>query len=1129
MAARRVHAFPCLRLLLCAVAFLGLRRISPTAARGKDYLAHGALLDRTPEAARALDSLGHWLCVRPNGALTRSTRIHQPQVLLLLLLAGDVSSNPGPCPSCLRCDRAIHGSVAALQCDKCDAWLHRKCELLSLRSYRRLSSTSEKWYCGTCQLPAFDDSLFPSPAPQCCTPKLDPVTVRAPSHGHPDANLAVWFSNVRSVKNKLLDFQVLVASSPQTVFAICETWLDPSVPDGLLVDTTRHVVHRKDREGRGGGGVMFVTPRHLACRRRRDFEVDGLEALFVEIAHKRGKVLLGCVYCPPATRAVSYNLLSDTLERIVVNSYLNISILGDFNAHVDWTDISAPIPSAPHDDALLDVMEANGFIQVCDEPSYCLNAQKASFLDLAFITNPALVSSCSLEPSLDGSDHKAIHLESLLSLPKFGRHARKVKLFSQIDVAHLNNLVHLAPWVIATDELQSASDAYDNWLDLVSAIEKECVPTKTATGRQRSPWITENILRLSRQKRKLFRRAKKTHNSDHINQARQAQRDLKKAIYTSHRSYVETIAQKAIKSPKLFWSYVNRQRKSSSPPEFTVGGAILHSPHAVAELFSAQFSSAWTVPGTQKTADTLPPPHVVPLENVEINADDVIEAVRHLKPSQSAGPDGVHPMLLKAGSERLSTVLARLFTNFLQAGSVPHQWKLALITPVHKGNGAPTSSVASYRPISTTSIVCRTMERILNKRLLQHLEQHSLLSPCQHGFRPGRSCESALASTVHMLSSSLDERVPCQLLQLDFKQAFDRVDHIILRQKMSKMGITGCLMNWISDFLLDRSQRVIFQGAVSTSKQVLSGIPQGSVLGPTLFNIFINDVTSSLQCTPLLYADDLTIIHPAQSPIHYQQLQDDLNTVHTWSIENRLPLNIKKCTSTLISTSRGLITEQPSFLLNGVVLPVVDRTRLLGVTIDPKLTFAVHIGEVTSRARRLLGFVLRVTRGTGPGTLRHLYTALVLPHLEYCASVWDPPQTALTASLESVQRRAAYSVLRRQASPGLPRYRDLPTQELLKMVGWSPLALRRQVASLRLLASTLLPSNSTLSLVGNLRHTRSGGLQPLFGRTVRHRNSFLIRTTALWRSLPTQLTQCPPQEKDDIKAWCAEALDFLRQ
>ncbi|XP_040077804.1 uncharacterized protein LOC120849653 [Ixodes scapularis] len=582
-------------------------------------------------------------------------------------------------------------------------------------SYRRLSSSEEEWYCGACQLPAFDDELFPTcptPASRGSDPTRDPVIANATPHGQPQANLAVWFLNVRSVKNKLLDFQALVESSGDTVFALCETWLDPSVPDGLLVDTARHVVHRKDRAGRSGGGVMFVVPRHLICRRRQDLEVAGLESLFIEIAHKRGKVLFGCVYCPPSTRVAAYHLLNDALERVAVSSYLNICILGDFNAHIDWTDITAPVPLAPDDGTLLDMMESNGLVQLCDEPSYYSSAKNASFLDLVFTTNPALISTCSLEPSLDGSDHKAIHLESLLSLPKFGRYARRVKLFSQMDGAHLTNLVHLAPWIIAINE-PSASDSYDIWLDLISAIEKECVPVKNSTGRRRSPWITDSIIQLTRKKRKLFRRAKKTNHPRHLSMARQAQRDLKKEIYTSHRSYVETIAQKAARSPKLFWSYVNHRRKSSSSPEFTVDGTIVESPQTVAELFSAQFSTAWTVPDTPSAVDTRTPPGLVPLGHMDIGVGDVAEALRHLKPSQGAGPDGVHPMLLKACSERLSTVLARLFANFLQAGSVPSQWKLARVTPVHKGNGSPTSSVASYRPISSTSVVCRTMERIL--------------------------------------------------------------------------------------------------------------------------------------------------------------------------------------------------------------------------------------------------------------------------------------------------------------------------------------------------------------------------------------------------------------------------------
>ncbi|MDD9361455.1 MAG: reverse transcriptase family protein, partial [Anaplasma sp.] len=161
-------------------------------------------------------------------------------------------------------------------------------------------------------------------------------------------------------------------------------------------------------------------------------------------------------------------------------------------------------------------------------------------------------------------------------------------------------------------------------------------------------------------------------------------------------------------------------------------------------------------------------------------------------------------------------ILAKLFTNSLRAGSVPRQGKTARITPIHKGNRLSKSLVSSYRPISTTSIACKTMERIVKRHLLEHIEQHQLLSPHQYGFRPGRSCELALATTVHTISSSLDGRTPCELIQLDFKQAFDRVHHSILLKKLSDIGVSGNFLKWITSFLLGRTQRVVFGGEMSS-------------------------------------------------------------------------------------------------------------------------------------------------------------------------------------------------------------------------------------------------------------------------------------------------------------------------
>ncbi|KAM7309879.1 uncharacterized protein ISCGN_006862 [Ixodes scapularis] len=316
---------------------------------------------------------------------------------------------------------------------------------------------------------------------------------------------------------------------------------------------------------------MIVVPQLLHSRRRPDLEADDLEAIFVEVSHQTGKTLICCVYCPPVTRASSYNLLHHSLQQVKAQTYTNVCVVGDFNAHIDWNDLAAPIPSGPPDDQLLDVMETSGYIQLCGEASYVSRNQNASFLDLVFTSNPSVIQSCTVQPSISGCDHSAILLNSLTSLPKVGHFARKIQLFEKIDTAHLDMLLHLAPWSIMLDE-PSADEMYETWLGFMHAIEKECVPTKTKSKPRSGPWITADILKLAHRKQKLFRKAKKTGNPQILNLARQVQRELKKKTRVSYTAYVQHIAEKATRNPKFFWSFVKRHKTTSSSPVFQNNG-----------------------------------------------------------------------------------------------------------------------------------------------------------------------------------------------------------------------------------------------------------------------------------------------------------------------------------------------------------------------------------------------------------------------------------------------------------------------------------------------------------------------------------------------------------------------------
>lgn len=203
----------------------------------------------------------------------------------------------------------------------------------------------------------------------------------------------IWFANARSVRNKIPDLQATMASMPNTIFALCETWLDRSNHDGQLDPLGQFTVFRKDRTTSRGGGVLVAVPSSLPCRRRHEFEMDALESLFIEVTIKRRNYLVVCAYCPPASRAESYSLFRRAVEHITSlgSMFRNVYILGDFNAQIDWSDPLNPIPQDPASDSLLETMESTGFTQLCMEPTYTSHKGSTSYLDLCFTLDPTLV------------------------------------------------------------------------------------------------------------------------------------------------------------------------------------------------------------------------------------------------------------------------------------------------------------------------------------------------------------------------------------------------------------------------------------------------------------------------------------------------------------------------------------------------------------------------------------------------------------------------------------------------------------------------------------------------------------------------------------------------------------------
>ncbi|XP_042147471.1 uncharacterized protein LOC121836598 [Ixodes scapularis] len=378
--------------------------------------------------------------------------------------------------------------------------------------------------------------------------RLSPIVTKQDDYpAHPHAT--------SSVKNKLPDFRVLTESQPDTIFAACETWLDCSVYDSQLVDLAHFKIFRKDRN-KSGGGVLLAVPSHFKCTRRLDLEQHGLEAVFVDLHRKGGLLHLCVVYCPPGNKVEAYDYLHKSLTALLHldKRYANICVVGDYNAHVNWSDPTTPVPADPQDDLLLNGMESLGLTQMCLEPSYTPNGKRDSFLDLIFVSNPTLIANCFAETSLAGCDHRAIVTETYMNFPKSGIHSKQLKRFAEIDLKHLNSLLHLAPWGMVFQE-DNTENAYNLWLDFMHAIETECVPAVWRRNKSRAPWITKEILHLARQKRQLFARAKNNRCAATLSAAHAAQRGLKKMIRKSHQNYALSVAERAFKEPKVFWAY----------------------------------------------------------------------------------------------------------------------------------------------------------------------------------------------------------------------------------------------------------------------------------------------------------------------------------------------------------------------------------------------------------------------------------------------------------------------------------------------------------------------------------------------------------------------------------------------
>ena len=437
--------------------------------------------------------------------------------------------------------------------------------------------------------------------------------------------------------------------------------------------------------------------------------------------------------------------------------------------------------------------------------------------------------------------------------------------------------------------------------------------------------------------------------------------------------------------------------------------------------------------------------------------------------------------------------LSVLFNTSMSSGTVPGDWKLATVKPIFKKG--TRASASNYRPISLTSVACRIMERCIKVDLARHLEDNNLINESQHGFRSGKSTLTNLLEYTDAIIEAVDEGAEVHAIYFDFKKAFDKVPHKKLLLKVQALGVQGHLLEWIKTWLCGRKQRVRVHDSYSEWVEVISSVPQGSVLGPLLFLIYINDLNNVVSSQMSLFADDTKLFKAIKSVEDRKKLQDDINAMNQWSNLWQMEFNPSKCHV----LSFGTRASNPQYTLAGNPLSCAEYEKDVGVLVPSNLKFHEQCATAIAKANSVLGLIKRAFQTRDQVTMINAYKTYVQPHLDFCIQVWAPGNKAWQDKLEKVQKRALRLI---------PSLNGLDYQEKLKVSGLLTLSDRRKMFDL--VEVYKRAKKGQVCYQTSSKTTRSVEhkllVVPKFRLDIK-KNSFCVRATQEWNKIPKQIRE----------------------
>ena len=837
------------------------------------------------------------------------------------------------------------------------------------------------------------------------------------------------------------------------------------------------------------------------------------ESLWLDIFYSQSAVtLIGCVYRSPNSSSENNSLLCQ-LIRDACHSRKQVVIAGDFNwSDISWVDCKGFMNNTSVDTTnFLECLDDCFLLQHVTSFTRARGSHTPSLIDLILTTDDCQVQDIEYLSPLGRSDHAVLLCSIDIQTIIHNEGNDNNFIWSKADYAALCSGISDVDWV----ETLCSDDVNDNWVmfkDILYNLVNTYVPVRRINVSKqpgtKASWMTSNTSRAVRAKKNAWRKFRRQPCDSTWASYKHARNHATNMIRQSKKEFEKQLAENIKQDSKSFWKYIRSKSKTKSTvgKVCTPSGAKSSSNHEAAETLNNYFCSVFTNEDTSElpVIDDIQVPDK--LSDIEIKLEAIADKLGQLKDGKACGPDGLHPKLLKEARAELALPLQIIFSQSLDAGTVPLDWKQANVIPIHKKGS--TSDPGNYRPVSLTSCVCKIMESIIRDHILKHLNENELLSDVQYGFRSKRSCSLQLLDCMERWSQILDNGNSFDVLYLDFSKAFDRVPHQRLLIKLRHLGINDKVLNWIDSFLSDRKQRVIVHGEASAWKAVRSGVPQGSVLGPVLFLMYVNDLSDGINSNIRLFADDAKCWQSIGQASDTLLLQESIHKLETWSNVWQLKFNHGKCH--VMHHGRNNPQHPYQMYLHGgneqlENIGTTEEEKDLGVFFGPNLNFTHHVHKVAAKANKMIGLIKRSFANLSKDVFVLLYKALVRPHLEYCSCVWNELTKRDASKLESVQRRATKLV---------PDVRMLSYPERLKHLGIPSLEYRRERADLVQVFKIVhdledFDANSLFVSCDQVTRGHKFKFYKRRCRTSKRLNSFSQRVVNSWNSLTSDVVEAP--------------------